>query len=123
MLSMLLAFCIIFDVARDLCFKLSARAGIEAVPTSFPHNFFGLFAPHTVWAAAGAAVWGIEILAYAQVLARLPLNIAFPIMSLTYAAAPLAGWLLLGEKVSPQRWFGIGLVTAGVMIIGTTGIS
>ena len=121
MLSLLLAFCVTLDVARDLCFKMSARASMSPAPGPAQAIFTGVLTPVNVWAATGATIWVVEILAYAQVLARLPLNIAFPIMSLTYAAVPLAAWLMLGETVSLRRWLGIGLVTAGVMIVGTTG--
>lgn len=122
MLSLLLALCIAFDVARELCFKMSARASVVTGLESSEWSLMMLPSLSTQWAAVGAIVWAIEIVAYSLVLARLPLNIAFPVMSLTYAATPLACWLLLDESISLQRRLGIGLVTAGVMIVGTAGV-
>ena len=123
MLIALLVSCVALDVARELCFKMSTRGSVDGAATSITGNSFVLFRPSTAWTASGVAIWGLEILVYAQVLAHLPLAIAFPIMSLTYAATPLAARLFLDEAVSLQRWIGIGLVTVGVMIVGTTGIS
>lgn len=120
MLILLMAFCIVTDVVRELCFKMGARASVEIAPGA------GYWASHLnaplLWSSAGAAIWGIEILGRALVLAYLPLNVAVPVMSLTYAATPLASWLLLDDKISQRRWLGIALVTLGVMIVGTTGM-
>ena len=122
MLSALLIVSILLDVARELCFKVSARCEVASFAPEQRNHVAAFFTPSLLWVALGAVVWIIEILAYAQVLARLPLNIAFPVMSLTYAATPFAGWMLLGEPINPQRWAGIALVTVGVMIIGSTGM-
>jgi drug/metabolite transporter (DMT)-like permease len=106
---LLLAVCIALDVGRELCFKKAALAGAGALTP------FG-------WTATGIVIWGVEILIWALVLAHLPLVIAFPIMSLSYALTPLASRYLLGDRVSARRWAGIGFVTFGAAIIGTTGI-
>jgi multidrug transporter EmrE-like cation transporter len=106
MLILLLLGCVVFDVARELCFKLGA--GMEGPG-------------HVAWLTAGIAVWAVEIVAYAVVLTRLPLNVAFPVMSLTYVGSALIGWMVLGERVSARRWLGTGLIVAGVALIGSTG--
>ena len=118
MLTVLILSCVALDVLRELLFKKSTISeGRDAnMPFSTTMDNSGVS-----WAGAGAVVWSIEILMWAAVLSYLPLNIAFPIMSLTYAATPLAGKLVFGEVISKRRWLGIALVTAGVMIVGTTG--
>lgn len=122
MLSILLIISIGLDVARELCFKVAARSNLAAAQPASVAVFPAMSTAQLAWIVGGALCWGVEILAWSQVLSRLPLNVAFPIMSLTYAATPLASWLLLGDRVSHRRWFGIGLVTSGVMIVGSTGI-
>ena len=121
MLILLMALCIVTDVVRELCFKMGARASVSIEPGA------GFWTSHLnaplLWSAAGVAIWCIEILGRALVLAYLPLNVAVPVMSLTYAATPLASWLLLDDKISRRRWLGIALVTVGVMIVGTTGMA
>lgn len=121
MLILLMAFCISMDVGRELCFKMGARASVAIAPGA--GFWISHFDAPMLWSIAGAVIWGIEILAWAQVLAHLPLNVAFPVMSLTYAATPLASWLLLDDQISQKRWIGIALVTIGVMIVGATGMA
>lgn len=105
--------CIALDVGREVLFKMAAGAQGDG-PMPFVSASLS-------WGAVGAMVWAAEILLWAQVLARMPLNVAFPLMSLTYAATPLAAWLIFKERISSARWAGIALVTAGAAIIGTIG--
>jgi drug/metabolite transporter (DMT)-like permease len=109
MLMLLLAGCVVFDVAREICSKVAAHIGNEESPTFL------------IWLTGGIAIWGVEIIAYSVVLSRLPLNVAFPVMSLSYAASLFAGWLILGEHLSLRRWLGTGLITAGVALVGLSG--
>ncbi len=50
-------------------------------------------------------------------LRSIPLIIAFNLAAFTHVLVPLASWMFLGETVSGQRWLGIGLVFAGVLVI------
>jgi multidrug transporter EmrE-like cation transporter len=118
MLIVLISVCIGLDVARELCFKLGADADARASSRPAQFAMFG----QSGWTVCGFACWGVELIAWTYVLTRLPLNVAFPIMSLTYALTPLAGWLLLNEAIDRQRWIGIGLITTGAAIVGATGI-
>ena len=123
MLMLLLAACVGLDVARELCFKQGAQFGdIVGHPGGTGRRVAGI-PVQTVWVLVGFVFWSVEILGWTLVLAQLPLTVAFPIMSLTYAATPLASWLLLGDIITPRRWAGIGLVTAGVAIVGSAGLS
>lgn len=124
MLIVLLSVCVALDVARELFFKAGARASLAATDKAVSQTRAAKIAAGTAagWSIAGALIWGVEILTWAAVLAQLPLNIAFPVMSLTYAATPLASSVFLGDKISRRRWIGIGFVTAGVAIVGASGI-
>lgn len=120
MLIALLIACVALDVARELCFKMGARESLQ-VPSWTVLRWSQVHAS-AGWSLAGAALWLVEILGWTAVLAKLPLNVAFPIMSLTYAATPLASSMVFGDVISPRRWLGIALVTAGVMIVGASGM-
>jgi drug/metabolite transporter (DMT)-like permease len=122
MLSWLLPLCVALDVGRELCFKKCTIA-LERSATPAQVRGTQLQSQHAIaWGTAGASVWLCEILLYALVLTTLALNKAFPILSLTYAATPVAAWLVLGEHIQPKRWLGILLVTLGVATIAATGI-
>jgi drug/metabolite transporter (DMT)-like permease len=106
---MLLTACVVLDAGRELCFKSAAVAPA------------GQQATFVAWTSAGIVLWTIEILAYLKVLADVPLNIAFPAMSLTYVVSLLAAIAFLGERISARRWVGTGFITAGVALIGLAG--
>jgi len=89
------------------------------------------------WTAAGAlrfflralssgAVWlGIGILllffvAYLLVLSRADYSYVSPASAAGYAVVALLGYAVLGEEVAPVRWLGIGLICAGVVLVGRT---
>jgi multidrug transporter EmrE-like cation transporter len=58
---------------------------------------------------AAAACW---ILA----MSRLPLSVAYPVLSLTFAAMLVAGHMFFGEPLPWQRVVGVGLIMAGVIV-------
>lgn len=123
MLVLLIIVSISFDVARELCFKIAvggeAEHSLSLIPV-LPHS--KIVHARYGWTACGFLCWAVEVIIWTAVLTQLPLNIAFPLMSITYAATPLAGWLFLGETISTRRWVGAGFVTAGAAMIGSTGI-
>jgi len=122
MLVLLIILSITLDVARELCFKIAADGEAECLSSPLPAPYPKISRVQYAWTAGGLLCWAVEIILWTAVLAQLPLNVAFPLMSMTYAATPLASWLFLGETVSNRRWIGAGFVTAGAAMIGSTGI-
>jgi uncharacterized membrane protein len=51
------------------------------------------------------------------------LSYVMPVTASGYVVTAFAGKLFLGETVSPARWVGIVLVTAGVILVGRTASS
>jgi len=119
MIWTLLVFCIFLDVTRELFFKQSSRvSGSPSIGFRLAKRQVKFTVAQLTWIGAGILIWAIELVFWARVLAYLPLNVAFPIMSLTYAATPVAAKYLFGEAVSQRRWYGIVLITIGSMMIG-----
>ena len=121
MLILLLFLSVSLDVVRELCFKQAAR-GQLFMTDPLAARSIAVPMENVIWTSAGFVCWGLEILCCAQVFARLPLNAAIPVMSMTYALTPVASWFLLGERISSRRWIGIWLVTAGVILVGSSAI-
>jgi undecaprenyl phosphate-alpha-L-ara4N flippase subunit ArnE len=110
----LLAFCIVAETAQQLSFKAgSARA--EGA-TGFVRGVVG---QPLIW--LGILIWVVESIAWVLVLQRSPLSMAYPVMTLTYATVPLAGLVLLRERMSKRQMLGAGLIFAGVVIVGAAG--
>jgi undecaprenyl phosphate-alpha-L-ara4N flippase subunit ArnE len=52
----------------------------------------------------------------------LPLGVAFPLMTLSYAAIPAAAHVWLKDRLSRRQWCGVLLVTSGVALVGLSGL-
>jgi len=62
-------------------------------------------------------VWLISQL---SLLSRVDLSYVLPVTSVSYVLTALMGELLLHERVSTERWIGIGLIGLGVSLVGRT---
>lgn len=111
----LLAFCIVTEIGRELSFK-AASDGAEGKAA----YLVVLAVQPTLW--AGIVFWFVEMVAWVMVLETTPLGLAFPIMTLTYAGVPLAGTLILKERLTPIQIAGAALVAAGVTCVGLSGL-
>lgn len=111
----LLAFCIVTEVARELSFKTAALGAQSASSYAL-----GLAAQPLLW--AGIFFWAVEVIAWIAVLQHTQLSIAYAIMTLTYAAMPVAGALLLKERLTRSQTLGAGLVAAGVLCVAASGL-
>jgi len=65
----------------------------------------------------GIALMAIAFFALLGMLSLAKVSFVFPSTALSYAAGALGGRLFLGERVSPQRWFGVLLVCLGVVLV------
>lgn len=106
----LIAFCIIAEAAREICFKKAANASTLLQISRKP----------IVW--LGILFWAVELVAWTNVLEHVPLSIAFPIMSLSYVAILCAGAIVFKERINKRHAIGAMLVTAGVACVGATGL-
>ncbi len=106
----LIAFCIVTETAREVCFKMAASSSEGLTVLRQP----------VTW--AGIGFWLVEILAWSKVLASLSLSIAFPVMALSYVTIALAGAWIFKENITLKHAVGVGLVTAGVICVGATGL-
>ena len=51
-------------------------------------------------------------------MTRLPISVAYPMMSLTYPLVMGLSWVLLGETLSLWRVVGAALILVGVTLLG-----
>jgi drug/metabolite transporter (DMT)-like permease len=66
---------------------------------------------------AGIAFYAISVLVWILGLSRVPVSIAYPLLSLGYVVNAIAAHYLLGEAVTAQRWLGIGFIIVGVYVV------
>ncbi len=61
--------------------------------------------------------YALSVVVWILALSRVPVSIAFPMLSMAYIVTAVAGWYLLGEELSATKLVGIGVIIMGVIII------
>ena len=76
----------------------------------------------TVWLAV--AIQGVGFVVWMVVVSRIKLGVAFATSgSFFYIVLALLSWYLYDERLSAGQWFGIGLISCGVLMISLLGRS
>ena len=69
------------------------------------------------WLALGIGLFVAEALLYTGALRLLDVSTAYPIGSLSFVAVTLLSRWLLRERITAERWVGVGLIIAGASLI------
>jgi multidrug transporter EmrE-like cation transporter len=62
-------------------------------------------------------LYGLSAILWLQVLSKLDLSVAFPMVSLTYVGTLFVGRFFFGEPVNLPRIFGVLLICSGVFFV------
>jgi drug/metabolite transporter (DMT)-like permease len=98
---------------------LKAGTNVLGVITLTPENWSGQIGrialePHIV---AGLGCYVVSVVVWIVGLSRVPVSIAYPMLSLGYIVNAVAAHYLLGEAVTLSRWLGIGFIVVGVWLV------
>src|SRR6185437_6296679 len=66
---------------------------------------------------AGAAFYVVSLVVWILGLSRVPVSVAYPMLSIGYIVNALAAQYLFGEAVTSARWLGIGFIVIGVYLV------
>ena len=72
------------------------------------------------WLFAGAAAHGLALVLWIFALSRAPLSYAYPFIAIGFVATNLVAAHMLGEPVPIERWMGVALICAGVIVVART---
>ena len=61
--------------------------------------------------------YALSVIVWILALSRVPVSIAFPMLSMAYVVNAIAAWYLLGEAFNRPSWLGMGVIILGVIII------
>jgi small multidrug resistance pump len=89
--------------------QLLLKAGANA-----PELMSQLLRPSTL---CGLALYGFSAVLYIIALRKIPVSVAFPSVSLSYALVAILGHLLFGEPFGVRQIVGIALIMGGVGLI------
>ena len=116
---------LITGVLLNAAAQLLLKAGTNAlgVITLTRENWAGEFGrmasePHFF---GGAFCYAISLVVWIIGLSRVPVSIAYPMLSLGYVVNAIAAHYLLGESVTVARWLGIGFIIIGVWLVARSG--
>lgn len=100
------------------CGTVLMKVGAERVV--YERNFSAVFMSlATNWALiAGIGLQLVPLVGWTVMLKTMPLSKLQPMIALTYVVTPLFAVLFLGESVPLGRMLGIGLIVAGVVLVG-----
>jgi multidrug transporter EmrE-like cation transporter len=100
--------------------QLLLKAGTNALGVIGPGEDWGrqigrvALEPHIV---AGLGCYVVSVAVWIVGLSRVPVSIAYPMLSLGYVVNAVAAHYLLGESVTFSRWLGIGFIILGVWLV------
>src|SRR4051812_35075858 len=101
---------ILFGVLLNATAQLLLKAGTNAMPLGLKLAI----EPHIL---GGLACYAVSVVLWVVALSKVPVSIAYPMLSIGYVVNAIAAWYLLGETVTAMRMVGIGIIVLGVFIV------
>lgn len=66
---------------------------------------------------AGLACYVVSVVVWILALSRVPVSVAYPMLSIGYIVNAFAAWALFGESLAAQKLIGIGFIVVGVWLV------
>ncbi len=73
--------------------------------------------PHIL---GGMACYAVSLVVWILGLSRVPVSVAYPLLSIGYVINAVAAWYLFGESLTAQKLIGIGFIVLGVVLVTRT---
>jgi multidrug transporter EmrE-like cation transporter len=70
--------------------------------------------PHIL---GGLGCYVVSVVVWIMGLSRVPVSIAYPMLSVGYVLNAVAAWYLFGESLTAQKLIGIGFIIGGVVLV------
>lgn len=101
------------EALGQLCFKHTANRSVHGVdPLALLRHGWKHY-----WLFAGIACFVVEAFLWTLALSKLPISMAYPAGSICFVFVALFSRLILKEQVGRVRWYGVGLILAGVALV------
>jgi multidrug transporter EmrE-like cation transporter len=65
----------------------------------------------------GVACYVVSLVVWIMGLSRVPVSVAYPMLSIGYVLNAVAAWILFGESLTAQKLVGIGFIVVGVYLV------
>ncbi len=67
--------------------------------------------------AGGLGCYAVSVVVWILALSRVPVSVAYPMLSIGYIVNAVAAWMLFGESLGAQKLVGIAFIVAGVFLV------
>lgn len=112
---------ILTGVLLNAAAQLLLKAGTNAVghfefhvDNLIPVGLKLAFEPHIL---GGMACYVVSLVVWIMALSRVPVSIAYPMLSIGYVINAFIAWQWFGEALATQKLLGIGFIVAGVILV------
>ena len=77
----------------------------------------GLKVAASPFVLGGLGCYAVSVVVWILALSRVPVSVAYPMLSIGYIVNAAAAWLLFGESLGAQKLVGIGFIIVGVWLV------
>ena len=77
----------------------------------------GLRVASSPYILLGLACYVVSVVVWILGLSRVPVSVAYPMLSVGYIVNAIAAWMLFGESLTAQKLVGIGMIVVGVVLV------
>ncbi len=112
---------ILTGVLLNAAAQLLLKAGTNAVghfefhlDNVLPVGMKLAFEPHIL---GGMACYVVSLVVWIMGLSRVPVSVAYPMLSIGYVINAFIAWQWFGEALTAQKMAGIGFIVVGVFLV------
>lgn len=112
---------ILTGVLLNAAAQLLLKAGTNAVghfefhlDNLIPVGFKLAFQPYIM---GGMLCYAISLVVWIMALSRVPVSVAYPMLSIGYVINAFVAWQWFGEALAAQKLIGIGFIVVGVVLV------
>jgi len=109
---------VLLNAAAQLLLKAATRHSGELVADTGRISWASvmqLLGAVPLWVGMGC--YGISLIVWLGALSRVPVSVAYPMLSIGYVVNAFAAAVLFGEALSAPKLLGIALICAGVFLL------
>jgi multidrug transporter EmrE-like cation transporter len=112
---------ILTGVLLNAAAQLLLKAGTNAVGHFEFHvgNIMpiGLKLAFQPYIMGGMACYAVSLVVWIMALSRVPVSVAYPMLSIGYVINAFVAWQWFGEALTAQKLLGIGFIILGVILV------
>ncbi|MFA7280937.1 MAG: SMR family transporter [Sterolibacterium sp.] len=112
---------VLAGVLLNAAAQLLLKAGTNAVgqfefqlDNIVPVGFKLALEPHIL---GGMGCYAVSLVVWIMALSRVPVSIAYPMLSIGYVVNAFVAWQWFGEALAAQKLLGIGFIVLGVFLV------